>query len=172
MVQDPHVAGVAVAQEPAAVQDATHPSASGEATGAAGTQERQHSRGLGRRERPPRTVVRLPLHFKGKGKGLGFDRFGYRQAVDNLSEPAPLSGMPGFLALARQESLPPPGAPTSSIAQHKGFRFATLSAVGFDGQLPVGSPASRVLFPLGGRRHRQLSSQTEKAWMVHHRLLS
>ncbi|OLP83821.1 hypothetical protein AK812_SmicGene35384 [Symbiodinium microadriaticum] len=140
VVQDPPLAGVALTQETAAVQDVLQSdAASGFPTAAAvGTQERRDSRGPCRRERQPRTVVRLPLHFKGKGKGSSFDRFGYRPALDNLGEQAPLSGMAGFLALARQENLPPPGAPTSLIAQYKGFLFAPLSVVGFDGQLPVG----------------------------------
>ncbi|CAE7320387.1 unnamed protein product, partial [Symbiodinium microadriaticum] len=139
VVQDPPLAGVALTQETAAVQDVLQSdAAAGFPTAAAvGTQERRDSRGPSRRERQPRTVVRLPLHFKGKGKGSSFDRFGYRPALDNLGEQAPLSGMAGFLALARQENLPPPGAPTSLIAQYKGFLFAPLSVVGFDGQLPV-----------------------------------
>ena len=85
----------------------------------------------------------------GKGEGRGFDRLGYRQAVDNLSDQAPSSGMPGFLALARQESLPSVGASwlITRVAFLSHFR---------DGQLPVSSPESSVLLPLRGRRHRQL----------------
>ena len=169
VVQDPPLAGVALTQETAAVQDVLQSdAATGFPTAAAvGTQERRDSRGPGRRERQPRTVVRLPLHFKGKGKGSSFDRFGYRPALDNLGEQAPLSGMAGFLALARQENLPPPGAPTSLIAQYKGFLFAPLSVVGFDGQLPVGSPESRVLLPLRGRRHRQLPPKLRRpGWSI------
>ena len=69
---------------------------------------------------------------------------------------APLGSMEKFRQIAKDLDMAPPGVAGSLVCQHKGYMYAPLDLVGYEGQLPAGSKESQVFLRLRPHRHRVL----------------
>ena len=69
---------------------------------------------------------------------------------------APLGSMEKFRQIAKDLDMAPPGVAGSLVCQHKGYMYAPLDLVGYEGQLPAGSKESQVFLRLRPHRHRAL----------------